>query len=179
MGTPAHPHHLLGFVITGAIVAIVLFIRVRRMRGERPLRLERLWIVPAIYLVFTVVIYSEVPPHGLAWLGCGVALIIGGLIGWQRGKLMDIRLDPETHQLNQRASPLAFVVILVLVAARLGARGLATEGASVGLQIDPLLVTDMLIAMALGLFAATRAEMYLRASRLLTSAKPALPSSTG
>ena len=39
-------------------------------------------------------------PHGLGWLWAGL-LAAGAAIGWQRGRSMNIAVDPETHALNQ------------------------------------------------------------------------------
>lgn len=81
---------------------------------------------------------------------------------------MHIAVDPETHALNQRMSPAAMLFLVVLVALRSGARALAENDAA--LHLDVAAVTDVLIAFALGLFAAQRLEMYLRARRLLREA---------
>ena len=80
---------------------------------------------------------------------------------------MRITIDPATHALNQTGSPAAILFIAVLIAVRTGAR--AALGAS-GFQLDPFAVTDLLMALALGLFAAQRSEMYLRGKRLLDAA---------
>ena len=49
---------------------------------------------------------------------------------------------------------------------RQGARAALTGGTGIA-GLDAFAVTDMLMALALGLFTATRVEMYLRAKRLL------------
>src|SRR3954466_2123730 len=121
------------------------------MGKARPLKLERLWIVPAIYLALTVVLFWEMTPRGLGWLWAGLAFALGSAIGWYRGKAMKISVDPETHALNQVASPLALLVIVVLIALRMAIRA----GAGFG-QVDVPLITDCLVAMALGLLSMTR-----------------------
>ena len=63
------------------------------------------------------------------------------------------------------------VLILVLVVVRSGAR-IALTGDN-ALHLDAMAVTDMLVALALGLFTAQRIEMYLRCRRLLTQAATA------
>ena len=103
-----------------------------------------------------------------------VALLVGALVagcalGWQRGRFMRIKVDPETHDLTSRASPLGVVFILVLLAARMGLRGgLATSSPMAGLPA--LAVADALILFAVGMMVTQGLEMWLRARRLLARA---------
>ena len=92
---------MLQYLIPILVVGLVLFFRLRAMGKARSLRLERLWIVPTIYLALAIFLFWEMPPHGLGWLWAGLAFLLGGLIGWYRGKAMKIHVDPETHALNQ------------------------------------------------------------------------------
>jgi hypothetical protein len=98
---------------------------------------------------------------------CLVALALGGALGWQRGKLMRITLDPATHTLGQTSSPAALLFIVLLIVARSGAKGAMSYAGPVGL--DPMAITDVLMALALGLFTAQRLEMYLRGRRMLAA----------
>lgn len=151
------------YIVTAIVVALVLALRLRGLRRARRLRLETLWIVPAIYFaVFAFSLWEYPPVRAIQWLWLAVALGVGGAIGWRRGKLMRITIDPVTHKLNQQASPAALLVIVVLILVR---QGLRYEAASLGLNL--LQLTGILMALALGLFAATRAEMFLRARRML------------
>jgi len=167
------PNQWISYAITGAIVLVVLALRLRRMSRMRRLRLETLWVVPAIYLVFAGIMFVEFPPAGPGWLVCAAALAAGAAIGWQRGKLMHIHVDPETHALNQKASPAAFAFIAVLILVRFGARSMLAAGGSYGLHLNAMLITNVLVALALGLFSVTRLEMYLRAKRMLEAARAA------
>lgn len=156
----------VGPVVAIVIVALVLLFRMRGMNKTRPLKIERLWLLPIFYLVLTVLLFVQLPPTGPGWGYCGAALLVGGVLGWQRGKLMRISVDPETGTLNQRASPAALLFILVLVAIRSAAK---TElGGSAG---DAALLTDILVAFALGLLTMQRVEMFVRAKRLLAEAR--------
>jgi NAD/NADP transhydrogenase beta subunit len=161
---------LLQYLIPVIVIGIVLFFRLRSMGKARPLRLERLWIVPAVYLALAAFLFWEMTPHGLGWLWAGLALAVGGAIGWYRGRAMKIGVDPETHALNQTASPLAFLFILALIALRMAIRAGTAYEAGLG-QVDMPLITVCLVAMALGLLSMTRLEMYLRGSRLLNEAR--------
>ncbi|MEA3028678.1 MAG: hypothetical protein QOG13_3 [Sphingomonadales bacterium] len=152
------------YLIPILVIGIVLIFRFRAMGKARRLRLERLWVVPALYLALTILLFWEMTPHGLGWLWAALAFAAGGAIGWYRGAAMKISVDPETHALNQTSSPLALLLILALVAVRFAIR------AGAGNQ-DIALVTDCLVAFALGLLSLQRLEMFLRGSRLLNEAR--------
>jgi cation transport ATPase len=162
--------NFLQYVIPALVIGLVLFFRFRSMGKVRPLRLERLWIVPALYLALTVFLFAEMTPHGLGWLWAGLCLLVGGAIGWYRGAAMKIHVDQQTHALNQVASPLALLFIVALIGLRFAIRAGAAYEAGMG-NIDVPLITDCLVAMALGLLSMTRLEMFLRGSRLLDEAR--------
>jgi hypothetical protein len=164
----AHPPQQtwIGYAITAAIVVVVLALRMRRMGQMRPLKVETLWVVPAVYLAVAALMFWQLPPTG--WIGIASlgGLLIGAAVGWQRGKMMHIHVDPATHALNQKASPAAILFLVALIAIRSFGRGLlGSEG------VSPAMLTDPLIAFALGMFSLTRVEMYLRGKRLLEEAR--------
>lgn len=136
------------------------------MGKMRPLKLETLWIVPALYAVISVLMFIQLPPTGSVAIATAAALILGAAVGWKRGTMMHIHVDPQTHALNQKASPAAMIFLIVLVAVRSLGRGfLGAEG------VSPAMLTDPLIAFALGMLTLTRVEMYFRARRLLEDAR--------
>lgn len=162
------PGGWISYAIPLVVIVVVMALRWRRMSRVTPLKLERLWILPAIYAVVIGFTFSRFPPHGWGWAFCLVALALGGALGWQRGKMMRITIDPETHALGQAGSPAALLFIVLLVVVRSGARGAMTYSGS---GFDPMAVTDVLMALALGLFTAQRLEMYLRGKRMLAAAR--------
>jgi len=169
MQVQAHPVHQtwISYAITIGIIVVVMALRMRRMGQMRPLKLDSLWVVPAIYAVVAALMFYQLPPTGMVAIASAVGLAIGAAVGWQRGKMMHIHVDPETHALNQKASPAAMIFLIVLIVVRMGARSfLGQEGG-----ISPAMLTDPLIAFALGMFSLTRLEMYLRAKRLLEEAR--------
>ena len=164
-----HPVHQtwVSYAITIGIIVIVMALRLRRAGQMRPLKLGSLWVVPVLYLAVAAIMFAQLPPTGRVAIACGVALLIGAAVGWQRGKMMHIHVDPETHALNQKASPAAMLFLVALIVVRMLARGMmGAEGA-----VSPAMLTDPLIAFALGMFTLQRVEMYLRARRLLDEAR--------
>jgi hypothetical protein len=162
-----HWFRLLPLVLVGLMMAL----RFRRMGGTRRLRLEHLWIVPAILGAFTVFLFIRQPPVGLGWAWTALAVAGGAGVGWWRGKLMRISVDPATQTLNQSASPAAIVFLIGLFAVRIATRSYMMDSGTHGIA----LVTDLLMAFVLATLTAQRLEMYLRARRLLaTTARPPL-----
>jgi len=159
----------VSMAVTLAIIVVIVALRMRGMSKMRPLKLGNLWIVPAIYLAVTIWMFVLLPPVGWVAIASVGALLIGAAVGWQRGKMMHIHVDPETHALNQKASPAAMFFLVILIVVRTGARSLLGAES----HVSPAMLTDPLIAFALGMFTLTRLEMYLRAKRLLEAARSA------
>jgi membrane protein CcdC involved in cytochrome C biogenesis len=165
----AHPVHQtwISYAITIGVIIVVMALRMRRMGKMRPLKLETLWVVPAIYLVVAVLMFVQLPPTGWVAIAAAIGLVIGAGVGWERGKMMHIHVDPETHALNQKASPAAIFFLIALILVRMAARSLLGQESGV----SPAMLTDPLIAFALGMFTLQRVEMYLRAKRLVEEAR--------
>lgn len=165
----AQPVHQswISYAITIGIVVIVMGMRMRSMGKMRPLKLETLWVVPVLYLAIAGLMFYQLPPVGWIAIVSAIGLVIGAAVGWQRGKMMHIHVDPETHALNQKASPAAMFFLIALIVIRMGAKTiLGAEGG-----VSPAMLTDPLIAFALGMFTLQRIEMYLRAKRLIEEAR--------
>jgi hypothetical protein len=152
-----------------AIIAVVIALRIRTMRRERPLKLGTLWVVPVVYLLLAGSILVAAPPPELGWALAAIGLAIGLVVGWYRGRLIQIECNGD-GELRQRASPLAMLLLLALVVLKLGARQVFGETAATQPGSQAMLLTDAFIGFALGLLSATRAEIYLRAKRLLSAA---------
>ena len=169
MQVQVHPIHQnwLTALIPFVIIAVVMALRFRSMSKERPLKLQSLWIVPALYLLVAgSMLYSLTPPP-LGWGLLLVGLGIGIGVGWHRGKLIRISHNPETGELRQKASPLAMLLLLALVVLKLGARAIFGDSAAGHPSSGAMLLTDAFIGFALGLLSATRAELFIRGRRIL------------
>jgi membrane protein CcdC involved in cytochrome C biogenesis len=169
-----HPHIVaapwMQYVVPAVGLALVFAIRIRRMRAARRLRLETLWILPAVYVAIVAALFYAYPPTPTGRLWCALAVVVGAAIGWYRGTMMTISVDPATHQLNQRSSPAAVILLVGLVVAR---RVVGYELSSAGRVA--LLATGIGLSLGIGLLVATRLEMTLRGKRLLRAARAARP----
>jgi len=165
-------HSFVPYLVGILLVVVLMAWRLRRMSQMRPLRLEWLWVTPAILTAITVLSLVPQPPQGAGWAWLGGGLVLGGALGWWRGKMMHISVDPETHALNTRASPAAMIFILALFAIRFALRGVAMGQAST-LHLTVSVITGAFMTFAIGLFGVQRLEMALRATRLLNEARAA------
>jgi hypothetical protein len=142
-----------------------------RNARERRLRVERLWISPTVILGFAALLLVQQPPPSAGLVALfAAALGLGALGGWWRGRLTHIVVDPETHELTSRASPLGMLLILGIFAVRYALRSLGDVTAGL-LHVSVLQITDILMLLAVGLVCTQRLEMALRANRLLEAAR--------
>lgn len=167
----------LGPQATSMVFALVIMavILVARNRRPRELNLQRLWIRPVLAILFiTAMLYQSPPPLTVASVAVMVAaVVLGAAIGWQRGRLTHLEVHPETHIITARVSAVGVILVLGLVAARMILRSALTgpgfDGPTVGLLADGLVVMAALTMLA------QQVEISVRARRLLTRAKSALP----
>ena len=77
------------------VIAVVLALRFKSITKPRPLKPGRLWIQPMILIGLAAMTIGLHPP-GLLGTGLSIlAALLGGAIGWHRGKLMRIEHDPD------------------------------------------------------------------------------------
>ena len=162
----------LPYILPLLILALIL----RRNLRARTLKMERLWVYPAILILATGSIMSSERMPGLVTLtGFAVALAAGGLIGWYRGRLTHITIDPKTHDLSSRASIAGTILIGVVFALRYGVR-MAMAGGGMGplpwgLRLDVAGITDGLMLFLVAMMSVQRIEMFLRCQKLLEEAR--------
>jgi hypothetical protein len=153
------------------IPLVFLGLAVARSARARNLKVERLWIAPALILVATALTFSQQRLPGIAMLvGDVVALAAGALAGWWRGRLTHISVDPQTHALTSRASPLGMLLIVAVFGLRYILRAYSGQSANL-LHVSAVELADALMLFAVGLVCVQRLEMALRASRLLAEAR--------
>ena len=163
--------HALRFIIPLLIVVLVL----RRNLRARSLRMERMWIYPAILVAGALgPMQSEPFPGVVPLAGFAVALAVGGAIGWWRGRLTSISIDPTTHEFTSQGSVAGVILIGVVFALRYGISMAKASGPvelPFGEHLDWAGVTQGLTFFAVGTVTAQRIEMFLRCQRLLAEAR--------
>ncbi|HEX4741179.1 MAG TPA: hypothetical protein VH353_07615 [Caulobacteraceae bacterium] len=151
-------------IVSLLLITVVLMLRNRR---ARPLRIERLWVRPAISIAFALLFLFAYPPP-LTLLSVTVVLLglaLGAAIGWQRGRFMQIEVDPVTHAMTARMSQLGMILVLAFFAARYWVKG-STLG-----PVPAASLTDALMISAAAMMLAQQTEVSLRAHRLLEEAR--------
>jgi hypothetical protein len=160
----------LPYIVPLLILALIL----RRNLRARTLKMERLWVYPAILLLITVsAMYNEPLPGLVSLVGFAVAVAAGGLIGWYRGRLTRISIDPATHAFTSQASIAGTLLLGVVFAARYSVKMAVTTGGALPLggRVDVAGITDGLMLFAVAMMSVQRIEMYLRCQKLLTEAR--------
>jgi hypothetical protein len=153
------------------IPLVVLGLMIFRNARERRLKIERLWITPTVLLVLAALVLAPQKPPGLTMIAIYVvALVLGALAGWWRGRLTRITIDPETHEMTSRASMVGMVLILGLFVVR-RLVGVYAAAHAETLHVSTLEVTDALLLLAVGLVCAQRLEVAIRASGMLKAAR--------
>ena len=156
-------------ILPFAVLALVMALRWRNVKRARPFRPGRLWIAPALFLLLAGFVLFSMPPSATGWLAFVGGALVGGALGWQRGKLMHLEHDGQ-GQLMIRTSPAALVLIVVVIGAKrlLAPAAGAGDGASAALAPQALLLTDALLGFALGMIVMMRIELWLRERRMGT-----------
>jgi hypothetical protein len=159
-----HDGQTLGPLIgIGVAMAFLIF---RMSTGKaRPLNAATMWIVPGLLLAgFIAFTWSlHLPVIDDLWLA--LALAAGSALGWLRGRMMPIHLDPETGRPMVKVSPAALIFIVGLIAARYGLKQFV-ESHAAAWHANPMLIADGFMAFAVGLLGVARIEMFLRAQKL-------------
>jgi membrane protein CcdC involved in cytochrome C biogenesis len=151
------------------ILAVVLL----RNARARTLRMERLWIGPAIIGLMAVMTIAAAPPRTPNAVEIDLAaLVIGAGLGWWRGRASRFTLDPQTHVVTSRVSPAGMLLILGIVGLRYALRYFLGDQAT-ALHVTAVDLADAFLLLAVGVISAQRIEWFLRARRMIAEAKAA------
>jgi len=157
------------YLIPILVILPILFFRMRRMMRPTPLKLDRMWIRPALILFAGLAVVASAPPPARDWIWFALAALLGAVLGWYWGKQMAIHVDPENGTLMTRGSQAALIMMGLLIVVRFGLRA-GAQMESAALHLDAALISDASIVFAAALFGLRGVEMYLRARRVLAEA---------
>lgn len=158
---------LLPLLIPLVVIALVM----RRAARGRKVRVERLWIAPAIALIGAgVLLYFQPPTDGLSLAVYAGVIVLGGALGWYRGAFTRLSVDAETHEVTSKASAAGVALILGAFVVRSGVREFMGEQSS-ALHVSAALITDAFVLFAVAMVIVQRVEIWLRCERLLKQAR--------
>ncbi len=165
------PHGSASWSLLIPLIVIVMVI-LRNARA-RKLKVERLWISPLIVMLLTIFAFSANPPPGPMGVALDIVAVgMGALLGWWRGRASTFTVDPVTHEVTSRVSPLGMLLILAIFGLRYVLRMFLGDGAST-LHLTATEITDSFLLLAVGVVSAQRLEWWIRARRMIAEAKAA------
>jgi hypothetical protein len=169
MPTPPPNAGYAAYLVPLVVIALVIL----RSARARRLRIESLWVMPVVILAVVGLSFSQQGMPTPLMLGIDIAaLVIGAALGWWRARFTHITVDPATHELTSRASPIGMLVILAVFALRYAVRMYGAQNAS-ALGVSANAIADAALVISVGLVCAQRLEIALRATRLLNEARTA------
>jgi hypothetical protein len=158
-------------IVTIAVIAIVVGVRIWRMSREQRFGVVTMWIVPAIFAALAVSVmiidrFTSVLDICLALL----ALAVGGAIGWYQGTHTTVRIDHAARAMFVKISPFGAAIFLSVLLMRMGIRasyGAPMPGAPGGVGTLST-ISILMLLLAVGVVAGLR--VYL--AQVFSSAPP-------
>jgi hypothetical protein len=182
----------LGALIPYLIPLAVLVLMYRRIGRVRPVRVNRLWVMPAIIAFAT---WSAIHAFGFPtflWLiAYVIAAVAGAAVGYLRASHTHLAVHPETGDVQATQTPIATAILMALFVAKFAinmmfpqlnggqrpsiadmftpdsvdAMSAASHASHTAATIN--YATDTLLVFSTVLFITAAAETWMRASRLL------------
>jgi Zn-dependent protease len=166
--TPQQYQQYMPLLVLIPVVAIIVF---RNLKPRR-LRLEMLWIRPVIIMVMACafLVLTPFPHQGYAIPALIGAAIVGAGLGYARGRMVKVIVDPETHTALSQSSPLGVLFILVIIGVRFFARSSAAAGP---MTPSTILATDALLLLGAGMIGVAGLEVWIRARKMVSDSRAA------
>src|SRR5438552_2357568 len=166
--------------IVPLVVAALLLRRAARAQKPRTVRMQRLWIFPALLLLVTLMsLWREGFPGLLLALVFAAAALAGGAIGWFRVHTLEFSLDRESGKVSARATQLGALLVVGLVGLRyLADVAIKQFGLNAGGNV--VHATDATLIFTTSMFVARSTHTWIQARALIAahrqSAIPSPPS---
>jgi ABC-type uncharacterized transport system permease subunit len=159
--------HLFPFIVPVLLIALV----VRRSMTSRAVRVQTMWIMPAILLsVACATLATSRMPGPIALAAFVVAALAGGGVGYLRARHLELSVDPETGAISSKATPIGAILIVGLVLIRIGLKYAFPEmGANPGGHVaaDAIVWADGALIFSAAMLATQAIEIWLRTQPLL------------
>ncbi|MFO1012660.1 MAG: hypothetical protein U1E50_02755 [Caulobacteraceae bacterium] len=158
--------HSFPYVIAAAIAFSVL----RRNLKPRKLNLWTMCISPILLTVVVCGSFAAQPtPTDTVTVMAFIGLFaLGGVVGWQRGRMTRLTIHPVTGEITAEMSMWGGALLILLLGARYLLRDLAFLNAGV-LGLNPVEIADGFLLFALGMVIFRPAELVYRAIKLRDS----------
>jgi hypothetical protein len=159
------------YLITFAVIALFMGFRIWRGSQARKLKVERMWIRPAIVLVVLGLSVASQPPtlDVITVVVLAILIAAGFALGMLRGRMVRVSIDPATHDLTSKQSPWGTLIFLAVMVVRTGAR-FVLRGEQ---EIAGMPVTDIIDGLTLfyaGNVVGLQVDVWMRANKLLKDA---------
>ena len=145
-------------------LAVVGYLAVRQFQVKQ-MRVSRLWIFPALALLFTYTgIEGDLFDTQYSLVIIGAAFLIGLALGAVRGAATKLTVDAKTQTVTVKGTLLSVLLWVITLAVK-GIADFAvaaTGAASSAIGLTAALVTAALLALSLGAVIATRVYYYWR-----------------
>lgn len=155
-----------------AVILVMLVAVLGRAVSSKKAVIERLWISP-VFLVVAAAALVELSAASLGPLtlvALAAAFVVGAAVGWRRGRLTPVEIDPDARALASPVSPGGVMLVVALFLVRYFIHSLAVyePKALLGGGPDEIgLILDGLAMFVVGMVAAGQFELWIRCRRLL------------
>ena len=128
-------HQLTPYIVPLAVVVLMA----RRLMRNQPqkVKLNRIFIIPAVVAAGAALTLYSAPMPGLVWIaGYVAAASAGGVVGFLTAHHQEFALDYETGQITSKATPIGSALVVALFAVRLGLKFLMPDVAGSPTKVD-------------------------------------------
>jgi Protein of unknown function (DUF1453) len=159
------------YLVTFAVVALFMGVRIWRGAKARKLKVERMWIRPVIVLAILGLSIASQPPtlEPITLVVLALLIAVGFALGMLRGRMVKVSINPETHDLTSQQSPWGTLIFLAVMVVRTGARFvLRGEQELAGIPVSDII--DGLTLFYAGNVVGMQVDVWMRANKLLQDA---------
>lgn len=153
-------------------LAAVFLWRARSMNREVRMHQGRLLVAPVLVVVTGIYILANVGLDAPGAEICIAGIVAGGLLGWQRARLVTIAYDAANDTFTMKQSPFALILLFAVIVLRRVVLHSTMDGDPTSAAALPqtLWTIDGLIGFGVATVTARNGELWLRARALRAAA---------